>query len=210
MGGSRQAGRLRTFVFQRRAALAAIVVAIIVAASAIYAAAWIIEESRERTYQCAYTLVVVPQDDSAYTVHVPIPCTWSEGEPPSDFQEMMSVTGDVVAEVEETPYGPALKVEGTGRAEVNWSSSHPGDDSGYYPNLTMVTEAEAGSMYDYQAWVSSDREGVSAHLNYSASNRWYPKPWYASGGDRDYELVMGPGEVGWRLIDCDLSWSVIN
>ena len=210
MGGSRPTTRFRTFVFQRRAALAAIVVAIIVAASAIYVAARILEESRERTYQCVDTLVVVPQGDDAYSVHVPIPCTWSEGAPPLDFQEAGSVTGNIVAEVEETPYGPALRVEGTGRAGVNWSSCHPGDDYGYYANLTMVTEAEAGSMYDYQAWMSSDDEGVSVYLNYSTSYRWYPKPWFVSGSDRDYTLVMDMGEVGWRLIDCDLEWSIIN
>ena len=118
--------------------------------------------------------------------------------------------GSVVVEVEETQYGPALRIEGTGRAEVNWSSSSSGDDSGYYPNLTMVTRAEPGSMYDYQAWMSSDNESVSIYLNYSTSYRWYPKPWFVSGSDRDYRLVMDSGELGWRLVWCDLEWSVIN
>ena len=63
MGGSSWKSRLRIFAFQKRAALAAVVAAVIVAASAIYAVAWILEESRESTYQCVYTLVVAPQDE---------------------------------------------------------------------------------------------------------------------------------------------------
>jgi hypothetical protein len=210
MSSSRRTSQFRTFVFQRRAAIAAIVVVVIVATSAIYVAARILEESRERTYQCVYTLVITPAGDDEYTVCVPIPCTWSDGIPAVDFAQDIIVTGNVVVGVEGTPYGPALKVEGTGRAELNWSSSSSGEDYGYYTNLTMVTDAEPGSLYDNRAWVSSDQESVSAYLDYSASNLWYPKPWFSSGSDRHYRIVMDPGEVGWRLVECEFEWQVDN
>lgn len=210
MEGPRWKDRFRTVAFQKRVALVATVVAVIVAVSAIYVGARILEESRERTYECTYTLVVAPEGDDAYTVYVPIPCTWSDGIPANSFEEDVSAPANVVVKVEETTYGPALKVEGTGRAELNWSSSGSGDDSGYYPNLTMVTGADAGSMYDYQAWMSSDLEVVSVYLNYSTSYRWYPKPWFVSGSDRDYRLVMDSGELGWRLVGFDLEGVIIN
>lgn len=197
---------------RRKAVLAPIIVAVIVTLSAGLVAWLIVEEATKEEHLCEYTVVVSPAVEGTYTVWVPMPCTYLDEAPADAFAEQAQVEGDADIELVNTSYGHALRISGSGRTEVNWLSSSydHATGTGYYPNITMMKRADDGSLYDWEAWMSSDRDDIAVHLNYSATHRWYPKPWYVSGSDRAYELAMVPGEAGWRLVECDFELTVIN
>lgn len=197
----------------RKRLLAPILVAVIVSLAAVLVAWRIAEEREDPTYLCSYTLLISSTDEELYTVCVPIPCTYKSGTPPDGFVGQVTVSGDANVAVVDTPYGHALSVSGTGHTEVNWTSDSSGHGTGlgYYPNITMLVEAEDGSRYDWHAWMSSDKENTTAYLNYSTTYRWYPSPFSLPGGsDREYAFEMTPGEEGWRLVECDFEMTVIN
>ena len=176
--------------------------------------AWRIAEEREDpTYLCKYTLVISSTGEEAYTVCVPIPCTYQSGAPPDGFADQVTVSGDADVAVVDASYGYALSVSGTGHIEVDWTSDSSGNGagSGYYSNITMLVESEDGSGYDWRGWMSSDTDDTTAYLNYSTTYRWYPSPFSLPGGsDREYAFEMTPGEEGWRLVECDFEMTVIN
>lgn len=189
-----------------------VLVAIAVSMTAIYLLVMAFGSAMTETYRCTYTLVVDPSGQDEYTVFVPIPCTYLDEIPAFELEGKALVKGDVDVEIMNTLHGPALRIQGTGRAEVNWSSDTYDKESrrGYYPNMTMLEEAQGDPVYDWMGWMSSDSEDVALYLNYSASHRWYPRPFFASGSDHDYSFLMESGEIGWRPVICDYTWAVIN
>jgi hypothetical protein len=88
-----------------------------------------------------YTLDIVPETSGEYSVLCPIPVTYMNRTPYTDFVKELDVnSSEVSLALEQTQYGWALNVTGHGSVNITWKAHwHDNGGKSAYGNLSMVS-----------------------------------------------------------------------
>jgi hypothetical protein len=166
--------------------------------------------TRGSSYTCSYTLLAQSDSDEVFMLYVPVPSSYS-GATFADIAEQAVFRGALAREIVDGTYGTALKVSGTGRLEVDWSSrSVSALDWGYFSRITMHNDSLNFTTGMTSTWMFSDDPNVSVYLKFSAASERWPSPWFKSGSSNSYELLMASGATGWRPVPTEHEGVLFN
>lgn len=164
---------------------------------------WPSSPFRERCVSYDYSVTIDASD--AFIVVCPLPADHL-GTICPDVVPSIIIQGDASVSVMATPYGEALKIEGSESVVVAWTHSHTYRSStqslyDHYSNLSMLSSgySHEGSI----AFVSSDSPNVGFALTYS-----YAHVYGNLGADYlRYEASADMG-TGWNSLPVDFDWMV--
>lgn len=158
-----------------------------------------------------YRVTVEAATDEPFVVMCPIPCTLKGILYENLLDNLVILNGSAELEVLDTEHGPALRIEGAGDVQLEWTAVWPTDE-GRFPNITMTreldneTEVEA---WDYNAnaesWVFSDTAGVYVQLRYSSA---YDRQLTITFGDIGADTFMFTSVLdapGWSTVGTEHS-----
>ena len=153
-----------------------------------------------------YTLVIVPETSSEYSVLCPIPVTYMDRTPYSDFVKELDVnSSEASLALEQTQCGWALNVTGHGSVNITWRAHwHDNEGKSSYGNLSMVSYPKKG--YENATVAFESRGGtVTMTVDFVFYN------WYGYGGrSRTYYASATAADDGWHESPVRLGGAIYN
>ncbi|MCU0860173.1 MAG: hypothetical protein MUE55_06280 [Thermoplasmata archaeon] len=121
-----------------------------------------------------YRVTIEPGTEEPFLMMCPIPCDLKGVPYEGLLDDLVVLNGSADLEIIDTEHGPALKVDGVGEVELEWTAVWSGDE-GRFPNLTMTRELDDDvdvDAWNYTAneesWVYSDSPGTVVELSFSS------------------------------------------
>ena len=171
-----------------------LVVAILVTAYALAFVKDYISDS-ESWIRHSYSVSIDALTTDAYTVMCPVPCD-SDGTVYEGFlDELEVVDGVAVLTLLDTEHGQALRIQGQGDLELEWSASWSIDGERFW-KMTMTEGSEEETA---TSWVYSDNEGMIVELDHSSRYKEMGRL-FSSEGETYYRFTVEPEGVGWETV----------
>jgi hypothetical protein len=114
-----------------------------------------------------YQLEIFPENETTqFEILIPIPVNATGEVEPVFMESRQIIHGNLNMEVNETPFGPALLINGTGEAEITFTFEGERDDnSPVLLDMSMLREIREEDEIGF-FWAHSSQDNVSVRLNY--------------------------------------------